>query len=54
MAEDEERTRQSVYPVFGALEFNLHWEFVGHLRFRAKTVGFRERGPGTGVMPELI
>lgn len=54
MAENEERKRQSVYPVFGALECNRHWDFVGHLRFRAKTVGFRERGPRTGVMPELI
>lgn len=39
VAEDEERKSQSVYHVFGALEFNLHWEFVGHLWFRAKTVG---------------
>lgn len=54
VAEDEEGRKQSVYPVFGTLGCSHHWEFVGHLRFRAKTVGFRERRSGTGVTPELI
>lgn len=47
VAEDEERKSQSVYHEFSALEFNLHWEFVGHLWFRAKTVG-EEQGDWEG------
>lgn len=54
VAEDEERRRRSVYPVFRPLGCNLHWEFVGHLRFGAMMVGFIERGSRMGVMPELI